>query len=340
MRSGGHLRGTRSLVVMIASISLPIYLYFTFLFSCISTDIIRDNCNSVVLSSTSSSTPSPLLALPSPSIFSSFKTSAVQWAWYAVTALGKHDQDDADSDGLKGKIRASFGNKGACSLLFATLSMYGVIPSSSPAVTTACADVVQWTLSAMAVLGQDNSNLQLMLTTMPSSVMTLHPSTCDDDPLSQVGMKEEQDPPAKSNTITGKTKENYSFFSRSSSYIVPLTAEEKMKIPSVRASILMKAMNSNLNNSDIAEEFCGAVHALITCDEDEEFPSSSNANANANVTVLLVQSNKELLIASGVNELLVKILLIHENVGLSSVEDEIIYSPVLEGALSAIAQVR
>ena len=268
----------------------------------------------------------------------------MQWAWYAVTALGKHDPDDADSDGLKSKIRASFGNNGACGLLFVTLSMYGVIPSSSPAITSACADVVQWTLSAMAVLGQDNSNLQLMLTTLPSSVMTLQPSTCNDDTLSQVDIKEEQDPPTKSNTITEKTKENYSFFSRSSSYILPLTAEEKMKIPSVRASILMKAMNSNLNNSDIAEEFCGAVHALITCNEDQEFPSSSNGNANTNVngnaTVLLVQSNKELLIASGVNELLVKILLIHENVGLSSVEDEIVYSPVLEGALSAIAQVR
>ena len=337
MRRGRQQRGTKRLTIFFASKFLTKYFYFTFYFP----DIIRDNCNSVALSSASSSTPSA-------SIFSSFKTSAVQWAWYAVTAIGKQDHDDPDSDGLKSKIRTSLGNNGACDLLFITLSMYGVIPSSSPSVTSACADVVQWTLSAMAVLARDNSNLQLMLSTMPLPVVTLPPPppTCDDDTSCQVGIKGEQEPSSKSNTITEKPRENFNFFSRSSNNILPLTAEEKLKIPSVRTSILMKAMNANLNNSDIAEEFCGAVHALITCDLDQEYTSSSDVTSTATSTatgtgtILLVQLNKELLISSGVNELLVKILLVHENIGLSAVDDEVVFSPVLEGALSAIAQVR
>ena len=340
------------------------------------------HCSPSTSTSTSASASSPRLAIPSNLIFSPSNTSAVQWAWYAVTALGKgdedKDEDDSDIDGLKSIIRTTLGRSGACDLLFVTLSKYGTVSSypppspssSSSSISAGCADVIQWSLSAMTVLAKEDSNLLSMLcTTATLCASSNRSSTFDDDnpPLSlpppssltQINMKEQDGRNNKNIMINEKSKGNYSFFSRSmniNNVTVSLSVEEEIKNPSVRVSILMKAMNSNLNNSDIAEEFCETINALIMTPSDQKLINSSTATSTAtltstssatltsSLTTIPVQSNRHLLISAGINELLIKILLAHENNGLvmngSETEDGITTCPILENAFLAISQVR
>ena len=370
-------------------------------------DIIRANCVTGQQSSGRSNSPT------------SSNTSAVQWAWYTVTALG--EQSDEDCSGnvsgnsgnissnelksdvignisgserkseisgnkLKSEIRASLSQLGARDLLLATLMKYGTISATG----SGSADVIQWTFSAMSVLASDRTFAQFMLSTNPVSTSDTNNGGDGKD------SERERESRNRGNTVVEKVVSNYSFFTRaiSTTTLAIDVDTDDSDLGISNAITIIKAMNANLNNSDVAEEFCNAVRALIatpvltqpitTPTSTPALTSTSQVQIATETQTLtqiqtqthtqtttthtattttspkhgldsgpnILQRNKQFLIAAGVNELLVKILVAHENshsqssgfldtldIGVVG-DEEVSVSPVLESCFDTIAEVR
>jgi hypothetical protein len=282
------------------------------------------------------------------------RTSAVQWAWFTVTALAREDDDEEDNDELselKCTVRATFGQLGACALLQSTYSAYGTSASSS---SFGAADIIQWSFSAMAVLAEDTTNAQYMLLgeSQLSSLLSISPTSEAGDvrPLnSEAGRGVDRTKTGAGagtgTTIVESIRSNYSFFKRNPS----ISSSNSLEMDHIRglgsmevdgdldkamsnALAIVKAMQSHINSEDVAEEF-GKVICSLTAT-----PSSRKKCSEGGIDDSFIrQRNKQLLVSAGSIELLVKVLIAHEA---SDVEGDISASPVASSVCAAIGQVR
>ena len=377
-------------------------------------DIIRSSTQQQKQSPSTSRSPTPTKCYTT-------NSTAVQWAWFTVSALGRSDDDDDcendddendneigndsnrridDDDGdnkdndednsdiknnnknnsnddndnnddcsaIKKKIKATFGRLGACALLLTTCSTYGNNSVTNVPYSTHSGDVIQWCFSAMAVLMQDSNNRQKMF--FADSSLSSHTS------LSDVGLykiiaddKKVDNEKTKSGTLqSDNTKSNFSYFVRAMSVsgsngsgnstdvdkgrgTLDLDVDNEKALPN--AAVLLKAMQSNIQNEDVAEEFSNVIYTLIKSNisanfkekekekeienknENEYVKNEKNNEKNSEILLFIKQRNKQLLLLAGVGEMLVKILIVHE----SASSDDSNSSPVIERACHALSQV-
>lgn len=269
----------------------------------------------------------------------------MQWAWFTVKALGSEDDDYEDDDGdvegsaLKGLVRATFGQLGACALLQSTYSAYGTSASSS---YYGAADIIQWSFSAMTVLAEDTTNAQGML--LGESVMSNSSVLEGGDGryfTSESGRGTDRTKAGTSRVES--VKSNYSFFRRTSS----TSSSNSLEMDNIRGTMevdgdsdkamsnalaFMKAMLSHIGNEDVAEEFGKAICSLTASPSKKSQCSESIGDDS-----FIRQRNKQLLVAAGAIELLVRVLIAHEG---PDCEGEMSTSPAVSSVCTAIGQVR
>jgi hypothetical protein len=277
------------------------------------------------------------------------RSSAVQWAWFTVTALAREDDEEGDSEALsemKCTVRATFGQLGVCALLQSTYSAYGTSTSSS---SFGAADIIQWSFSAMAVLAKDTTNAQRILLgeSLLSTLLTMSPTSEAGDikALSaEAGRGADRTKGgAGTGTIVDSIRSNYSFFKRNSS----ISSSNSLEMDHVKGSMevdgdldkamsnalaIVKAMQSHISSEDVAEEFGNVICSLIAT------PSSRNTFSERGIDDGFIRHrNKQLLVSAGSIELLVRVLIAHE---VPDFEGDMSASPVASSVCAAIGQVR
>ena len=245
-------------------------------------------------------------------------SSTVQWAWFAVSALCRDDEDDDIScSAIKSEIRSTFSELNTCSLLRSTCNAYGRSSSSS----AGSADVIQWCFAAMAALTRDPSIAKQILPLQPSVATVPAPGILDDQ-KSTVDFKHVNAPTKVSSSAVDSSK-NYSFFlraissghsSNNSADAVETKGTLNLEGASEQATantlIVLQAMNAHINNVDVVEEFCNVICALISTSSGDH--SESVGDHSDDFTSRLY--NRQLLIAANTIEHLVKILAAHGRV--------------------------
>ena len=245
-------------------------------------------------------------------------SSTVQWAWFAVSALCRDDEDDDIScSAIKSEIRSTFSELNTCSLLRATCNAYGTSSSSS----AGSADVIQWCFAAMAALTRDTSIAKQILPLQPSVATVPAPGILDDQ-KSIVDFKHVNAPTKVSSSAVDSSK-NYSFFLRAMSSghssnnsadaletKGTLNLEGASEQTTANTLIVLQAMNAHINNVDVVEEFCNVICALISTSSGDH--SESAGDHSDDFTSRL--HNRQLLIAANTIEHLVKILAAHGRV--------------------------
>ena len=266
-------------------------------------------------------------------------SSTVQWAWFAVSALCRDDDECPGCDSIKSEIRSTFSGLDTCNLLRATCYAYG----TSSSTTAGSADVIQWCFAAMAALTGDPSIAKQMLSHQPSSLNVPAPGISDDQ-KSVVDTRLVNIPTKVTNTAVDSSKNNYSFFMRAissghSSNGSFETLDTKGTLDLEGASekamantlVVLQAMTAHLNNEDVVEEFCNVICSLI-CTSSEKHPKSLDDLSDDSTSRLF---NRQLLIAANTVEHLVKILVAHGRV---VSEDDTEAAVVMGSVFRAISQ--
>jgi hypothetical protein len=266
-------------------------------------------------------------------------SSTVQWAWFAVSALCRDDDECSGCDSIKSEIRSTFSGLDTCNLLRATCYAYG----TSSSTIAGSADVIQWCFAAMAALTGDPSISKQMLSHQPSSLIVPAPGISDDR-KSVADSRLVNFHTKVTNTTVDSSKNNYSFFMRAissghSSNGSFDTLDTKGTLDLEGASekamtntlVVLQAMTAHLNNEDVVEEFCNVICSLIST-PSEKHPKSLDDLSDDSSSRLF---NRKLLIAANTIEHLVKILVAHGRV---VSEDDIEAAVVMGSVFGTISQ--
>ena len=266
-------------------------------------------------------------------------SSTVQWAWFAVSALCRDDDERSGCDSIKREIRSTFSGLDTCNLLRATCYAYG----TSSSTTAGSADVIQWCFAAMAALTGDPSIAKQMLSHQPSSSIVPVPGISDDR-KSVLDTRLVNIHKKVTNTAVDSSKNNYSFFMRAissghSSNSSFDTLDTKGTIDLEGASekamsntlVVLQAMTAHLNNEDVVEEFCNVICSLISTSSEKHPKSLDNLSDDSTSRLF----NRQLLIAANTIEHLVKILVAHGRV---VSEDDIEAAVVMGSVFGTISQ--
>lgn len=271
----------------------------------------------------------------------------MQWAWFTVTALAREDDEEGDSDELselKRRVRATFGQLGVCALLQSTYSAYGTSTTSS---SFGAADIIQWSFCATAVLAEDTTNAQRMLLgdSPPLNLLSISPASEAGDlkPITSDARGADRTRAGTGSgagagagtTIVESIRSNYSFFKRnssiSSSNSLEMEIDGDLDKAMSNALAIVKAMQSHISSGDVAEEFGNVICSLIVT------PSGRNKCPGRGIDDSFIrQRNKQLLVSAGCIELLVRVLIAHED---QDSEGDMDTSPVVISLCAAIGQV-